>query len=135
MGKFVVLVIIVAAGIGGYMMFQDFAGFDPEQQCKDFRAKITPGIAWNKVADMHEPNKFAVLELDDDGILQVRSSIKFSRSNLRGRINDGSLPDGFQYTYDFGNKCRFSVGFDTNGNMIFVHDEVTMKSLLQLDDE
>lgn len=136
--KFALLLICLIA-LGGFLMFQygGYATFDPEQQAKDARAAVTPGMAWTKVVDaIGEPDKYYVHLKEKVGrgtnafeMIKIGPGVKFRREALAQRVNEGSLPVGFRFNYRFTTATAFSIVFDGTGTVTHLEDGVALPGI------
>jgi len=132
----VALLLVVVYYVGGVK------GWDPSQQGRDAKAKITPGMSWKKVLDLTgEPKKYRAIVKKTDRIGSETHEYfvpgppnPFRRSRIEERLVENSLPHGFLTTFIFSSSVGFTVKFDGAGNVEYVDDATTMADILQLKD-
>jgi hypothetical protein len=139
----VIIGLLVVCAIGGVAIYYGggYANLDPDQQGKDAKAKITPGVSWKKVVDVAgNPLEWRpfVEQTRGTGANKVvfykeGPANKFSADVIGRRVADGKLPKGFTFHYRFSNATEFDVKFDDLGNVEYVTDRITAADLLQMD--
>ncbi len=136
-----VLLVLVALAAAGYAVFHFTGAFDfnPAQQAADFKAKVTPGMSWDKVIAVHEPRRYCIYvkKVTEFGGEKIETwdagpEVPFDRDALAARIDEGSLGGGFSFMYFFDAGNAFEVKFDSNGDVEGIYKQRTVKDLLDM---
>lgn len=137
--------LLVLVGIGWAVMY--YAGgyntFDASDQGIKAKAAITPGMTWKKAFDVtDDPKKWQVIqrEVSTLGGQQIETfkpgpQAPFTRENLEKRLQENSIPHGFQCTFAYSDSVAFTIVFDGFGDVDHVEDAVTMTDMLQMKDK
>lgn len=135
---------VLVAGVALVLVYRlgGFEGFDANQQGRDARAKIKPGMSWKKVFDITgEPRKYQVIYLKTrtEGAREYQyyepgPPNKFNPDTVAARVADGSMPHGFLASLVYSSSEAFTIKFDGTGNVVSVTDAPTMADLLQMKD-
>ena len=133
--QFFVLVLVVIVGIAAVYFF-GVAGYDPEQEGIDNRAKIQAGMSWEEVvAATKPPRKFQSIATrpGEGGIDEeyVTGENEFHLETFRAKRGSGRYDKGFYFLYRYTNKVAYSVNFNGEGKVEGVSDLPTMADLLQ----
>lgn len=126
----IVLMVLVGAGIAAAYYFGGFTTLDPAAQAQAIRQEVKPGMTWEQVADLHEPNR--LYPIDFNTINGEGQPIDFDRANITKLIADGGLPSGFLYKFNFSQAHAVGVTFDGAGKVLSVDDLRTTADLFTL---
>lgn len=140
----IIMVLLVLMGIGwvGLYYVGGYASFDPDQQARDAKAAIHPGMPWTEVFDIASvPQKYRIVNkkthrvAGEEIVIFVPSPlVKFHRDRLVLHMENNTLPHGFVVEYLYSNREAFSVTFDGSGNVKIVEKMDTMVDMLQMRD-
>ena len=119
-----------------------YGSFDPDQQGRDAKAAIKPGMPWTQVFKIaKEPRKYRIVNMKKRRVggteieyFEPSALVKFSRDRLVQHLADNTLPHGFVITYSYSSREAFSVTFDGTGLVTSIEDAFTMADLLQTRD-
>lgn len=120
----VALGLLLLIGIGLFLMYQvgGYATLDPDQQGRDARAAITPGMTVEQVFDaIGEPKQFSVVNLktverfgEEVEELVPAPRTQFIRDRFDRNRADGQYPHGYQFEYRHSPRTMFEVTFDAS---------------------
>ena len=136
--KILLGLLLVCGGLFALLYYTGMFEFDPAKQAREARAAVRPGMAWDKVADaIGDPKEYRIFikkaqMIGAAKVEQIKPGpiAPFSRQNIAERLAKETLPLGFTFTYIFSNTEAFTIVFDGYGDVVNVHDAVTMKDLL-----
>lgn len=130
-----VIGLLVVAGIcfGGYYVYKQSVGFDPDKQGREVRAQIKPGMTLKQVLDLAGPNaKYQAINKFETRQgkevvqeTQVGTPVELKPDLLEKRIRDGQVPEGFVLTYTYSARYAFSITFDSAGVVLGVEKAFT----------
>lgn len=141
MKAIIILLVILAIGIGLLYFKGGYSTFDPNEQGRKAKAAIKPGMPFKQVVSVAGPPK------DNDYLLMVAETKKgsdgqpldairpgprnkYNATTLAARIANHELRDGFAFEYVFSQSIGFRVYFDGTGAVERVEDLLTMADLL-----
>jgi hypothetical protein len=133
------LLVLGALACVGVYFLGGVQGWDPSEQGRAARQKITPGTTWKQVLDIAgEPRKYRqvnrhVEKLGGEEIEVFRLSprVKFDRARVAERIGNGDFPYGFVFEYEFSKSVAYGVTFDDTGIVKETYDLATEADLYQ----
>jgi hypothetical protein len=139
MKAIIVLVGLIGLGIVGMYYFGGYSSFDPDQQGRDAKAAITPGMTWTQViAAAGENPKLHTISIHTREIAgqkiqerQVGPAVQFSKAKVASAVNSGRYGNGFILSYHFSQQVAFDVTFNAAGIVIDIEDAATIADLLQ----
>lgn len=131
--------ILVLAGAGVGIAYFSFSGFDPTEQGKQARAKITNGMTLKQVNDIAGTNcRYIQINAMKQMIggksvetIQPGQPADFDADRVDARIKAGGVPHGFMLRYTFSNQEAFDVEFDSKGLVSGIMDAPKLGDLFQ----
>jgi len=128
----IAFMILVFIGVMALLYFGGVIGMDPAQEAKDFRAQLQQGMAWDAVADLHEPRRYIVFDLSNPHNMSgERQPAKFNRTDIQNAVQGGHFADGFKFRYAFTSEEQFEVFFNSQGKLVDVVDVFTVGDLMR----
>ena len=133
-----ILVALIGVGLYGAYQFGGYATFDPDKQAEEVLAQLYPGMPWYQVVDIAgEPQRYQVFTLKKEtwGGQEIEAvepgpMIKFNPETLASRLDEGTLPAGFNFTYKYSTRVAFGVHFDAKGIAETIDRTETVESRL-----
>ncbi|GMU22499.1 MAG: hypothetical protein AMXMBFR13_25850 [Phycisphaerae bacterium] len=143
MKTIIVVIVLCGAALAGLYYFGGFSSFDPNQQGREAKAAITPGMTYQQVlsaAGDHPKYRSITLKTEKRGgqtlsELQEGPPVDFDRKRVDGRVAKNEVPHGFIFHYVFSDSLAFDVVFDATGKVAEVRDAPTMATLLKYDQD
>lgn len=131
--KFILGLLLVCGALFLLMYYGGgLSGFDPSQHGRDAKAAIQPGMSWKKVMDAAgKPREYRIMIIQK-GFPKPGPVGAFDEKALAGRIDAGTMENGFVFGYRFSESVAFDVYFDGAGNVTTVADAITMSKLLDM---
>ena len=139
MKALIITVIIVVVACAAVYYFGGYSSYDPTQAGLDAKAAISAGMTLEEVIDaIGQPTKYAELikESRKQGglvseFIKPTALMGFTLKNVRYRIDNNEVPEGFFLLYHYSAQASFEVYFDAEGVVTNVQDHATMADLLQ----
>ncbi|MCO6435764.1 MAG: hypothetical protein J5J06_01600 [Phycisphaerae bacterium] len=134
-------VVVIGLALAGVYYAGGFATFDPDEQGRQVRASIAPGMSWEAVVDTagepkhYQPILRSVQKFPGGGEVEFFKpgpKNPFRRESVQSRVQEGSLPHGFLIAYVYSASTAFTVRFDGSGAVHSIDDAMTMNDLLQM---
>lgn len=139
MKAIVVLLLLIA--VAGFVVYfaGGYAGLDPDQQCADAKAKLTPGMSLGQVLDIvGKVNKYQQIQMQKRKVMGQEveeyhrtAETSFVRGTVEKKIADGDLPYGFVIPMNYSNRCAFDIVFDKDGKVESINDQRTVSDLFK----
>ena len=139
MKVFLGLLLLVGVGAGAFYYTGAFE-FNPAQQAKDIKAKIKPGMSYDKVVAVSKPRKYCIhVKKKQHGIggaaietCAPGPEVPFDENAIKDRVDRGGLECGFSFSYNFSQTDSFGVMFDQYGDVVEVYDNNVVKKLFDM---
>ncbi|TWT44044.1 hypothetical protein RAS1_04500 [Phycisphaerae bacterium RAS1] len=128
------LILVGGIALVGVYFFGGTASFDPDQQGRDARGKIKPGMTWQQVIKIAGvPKRMqTIIRIAKSGgeTLQPGPAVPFDAKQHERDVKAGAFPHGFVLPYNFSTSVSFNVHFDSTGKVESFSDNTTMADLL-----
>jgi hypothetical protein len=139
MKAIVVLMLVIGLVIAGVYFFGGYQSFDPDQQGKDAKAAIKPGMTWTQVIGVAGENpKLQTISVSKRKVgnrtveeRMLGPKVEFNQKRVANRLAANEYPHGFILCYAFSEQVAFDVAFDGKGVVLDVADAMTIADLLQ----
>jgi hypothetical protein len=138
--KLLLGLLVLGAGIAAAFHYTGMFSHDPAAQAKEVQARIEKCTTMAQVLAVAEPKRYCVYvkkteTLPDGSTVDTwlpGPEMKFDKAALDQRINEGTLEGGFAFNYNYTDKDRFEVKFDSAGNVEYVQADERIKKLFDM---
>ena len=129
------LIVIVVIACAALYFYGGYSSYDPTEEGRQARAAVSPGMSLEQVIEaIDQPRAYVeFIKTSQQGQEFVKPSpeMGFTLENVRYRIDNNEVPEGFYIVYYYSPQASFQVHFDSTGVVTQLTDNKTIADLLQ----